>query len=231
MSNLGFPADGVDDQGWKLYIASLVAIIVAGLTVVARIATRISTHNLGWDDAAIVLSLVRRAPVLLSSANLQCFSVVVSVFMQLAVQNGYGMHKADLTSDQIHIVLRDFFIAQSPYKATVCLNKVSTVLLYLRIFISRGFRIAAFTVLGIVVAWSIGGICATIWQCVPIRGAWDIKAHARCIDSGKFWIAYAVMNVLTDVMVLALPIPSILKLQLSRREKVLLCCLFLLGGL
>ncbi|UNI19403.1 hypothetical protein JDV02_005587 [Purpureocillium takamizusanense] len=38
------------------------------------------------------------------------------------------------------------------------------------------------------------------------------------------------MNILTDVMVMALPIPSILRLQLSTKSKVMLCCMFLLGG-
>ncbi|KAI1043844.1 hypothetical protein LB505_010716 [Fusarium chuoi] len=33
---MGFPADGVDNHGWKLYITSLVMIISSGLFVVAR---------------------------------------------------------------------------------------------------------------------------------------------------------------------------------------------------
>lgn len=55
---MGFPTDGVDNNGWKLYVSSLVLIIVAGLTVISRCATRLWLNKLGWDDAAIVLSLV-----------------------------------------------------------------------------------------------------------------------------------------------------------------------------
>ena len=34
-----------------------------------------------------------------------------------------------------------------------------------------------------------------------------------------------------DVMVLALPIPEVLRLRLKLREKVMLCSVFLLGGM
>ena len=55
---MGFPADGAEDQGWKLYITSLVMIILAGLFVIARLASRYWLFKLGWDDLAITFSLV-----------------------------------------------------------------------------------------------------------------------------------------------------------------------------
>ncbi|KAM0268244.1 hypothetical protein ACHAQH_010021 [Verticillium albo-atrum] len=213
---MGFPDDGIANRGWKLYITSLVMIISAGLFVIARCATRFYMFKLGWDDLAIVVSLAS--------------SIIVSVAMQLAIENGYGMHKVDLPKPQLRYALKLFFIAQTPYKVTVCLNKVAAILLYLRIFVTQSFRTAAFIVMGIIVAWSIGGVGATIWQCVPIQGAWNKTIEAKCIDSNKFWIAYAVMNILTDVMVLVLPIPSIMALQLGKRDKLLLCGIFMLGG-
>jgi hypothetical protein len=167
---------------------------------------------------------VKRGPVVESKfremsrtnkSHQQCFSVIVSVSIQLAIEYGYGMHKDDISKADLRTALRFFFIAQTPYKVTVWLNKLSVILLYLRILISRSFRVSAYVVIGIVTASSIGGIGATIWQCVPIAGAWDKSVNATCIDSDKFWVAYAVMNVLTDAMVLVLPIPSILQLQLS----------------
>lgn len=88
---------------------------------------------------------------------------MLSVTIQLAIENGYGMHKADLTVVELDTALRWFFIAQTPYKVTVCLNKVATILLYLRIFVTKRFRIVAYTVMGVVVAWSIGAVGATIF--------------------------------------------------------------------
>ncbi|PNP56596.1 hypothetical protein THARTR1_03292 [Trichoderma harzianum] len=213
---MGFPADGIDNHGWKLYITSMVMIIVAGLIVAFRCASRVYLFNFGADDVVIIFSLL--------------FSIVLSVAIQLAIENGYGMHKADLTVVELDTALRWFFIAQTPYKVTVCLNKVATILLYQRIFVTNKFLIASYIVMGIVVAWSIGGVGSTIFQCVPIAGAWDKSVKATCINSDIFWVAYAVMNILTDVMVLALPIAPIMQLQLSPRSKVMLCAIFLMGG-
>jgi len=151
--------------------------------------------------------------------------------MCLAVEHGYGMHGADLEKPELSLALKYFFIAQAPYKITVGLNKIAIVLLYLRIFISRSFRITAFTVLFIVAAWTIATVGATIGQCVPIQGAWNKTTKATCINSDVFWVAYAVGNIITDAIVLVLPIPSVLSLKLNRRDKVLLCGIFLLGGL
>jgi len=56
---MGLPSNGETDQRWKLFQTSLVMIIVAGLTVVARIVVRLQGDvALRADDNAIVASLV-----------------------------------------------------------------------------------------------------------------------------------------------------------------------------
>lgn len=59
---MGFPADGVDNHGWRLYIASMAMIILAGLAVVARCVGRAYLYNFGVDDIAIIISLVSPLP-------------------------------------------------------------------------------------------------------------------------------------------------------------------------
>jgi hypothetical protein len=59
---IGFPTDGVENHGWKLYIASMVMIIFAGLVVIARCIGRAYLYNFGVDDIVIIISLV--SPIL-----------------------------------------------------------------------------------------------------------------------------------------------------------------------
>lgn len=68
---VGFPNHGVDDQGWKLYITSLVMILAAGLFVIARCVSRLVRRNFGWDDWTIVVSLVS-LPFLRSASWRRC---------------------------------------------------------------------------------------------------------------------------------------------------------------
>ncbi|KAM0738705.1 hypothetical protein ACQRIT_006442 [Beauveria bassiana] len=213
---MGFPTSEYGNDGWKLYITSLVMIICAGIIVTARCSTRFWLAKLGWDDVVIIASY--------------CSSVIVSVTVQLAISHGYGMHKADLSKDDLHMALKFFFIAQAPCKITNCLNKVAMIMIYLRQFPSSRFRVGAFTTLGVVVLGSVGSICATIFQCVPVAGAWDESIEAKCIHFGHFWVANSVMNILTNVIMIALPIPMVQKLKLGKHDKAMLFGLFLLGG-
>ena len=235
---MGFPTDGVPNQGWKLYLTSLVMVLSAGLVVITRIVTRYRVvSHLEADDLAIVLALVSQeagihgnVPQLFTDIS-QAFSVLISVMIQLAVVHGYGKHKRDLSTDDLQACLQFFWIAQIPYKIVVCLNKVSVILLYLRIFISPNFRWVCYAALAIVVASGIATTFATIFQCFPIEKSWNKNLHGTCIDSPKFWLANAVLNVSTDVLVLALPIREVFKLQLKLQERIMLCSVFLLGGL
>lgn len=151
--------------------------------------------------------------------------------MLRAIANGYGKHIDDLTSEQAAMSLKWFFIAQTPYKVTVCLNKVSMLLLYRRLFVQRNYRICIWTLLGIVVGWSTGAVFATILQCLPIEASWDKSLRGICIDKGSFWIAYAVGNILTDILVLGFPITPVLKLNMPLGQRLLLCGIFMLGAL
>lgn len=61
-SNIGLPSEGVPNQGWKLYLTSLIMVIVAGLCVIARITARAALNKLGPDDYTIIASMVCLCP-------------------------------------------------------------------------------------------------------------------------------------------------------------------------
>ncbi|RYN20768.1 hypothetical protein AA0119_g1565 [Alternaria tenuissima] len=214
---MGFPSKDEDNQGWKLYLTSLIMILAAGLIVIARVVIRLQIGvKLQLDDYTIIASLM--------------FSILLSITIQLSVAHGYGQHKVDLSTEELHTCLKFFWVAQTPYKIVVCLNKVSAILLYMRIFISRHFRWLCCGALAIVVGSGIATVFATIFQCVPLQRSWDKNVEGTCIDSSKFWLANAVLNIFTDVIVLALPIREVSKLQLKLQEKIMLHSVFLLGS-
>ena len=59
---LGFPHDDLPNNGWKLYVTSLVMIVTSGLFVLARVSTRVRLGQLGKDDIAIAISWVSTIP-------------------------------------------------------------------------------------------------------------------------------------------------------------------------
>ena len=56
--NDGQGTTAVPDQGFTLWIVSVVMVIVAGLFVIVRLASRLTKNKFGYDDYTIVAALV-----------------------------------------------------------------------------------------------------------------------------------------------------------------------------
>jgi hypothetical protein len=56
--NLGLGDANTPNQGYELYLTSLVMVLVAGLFVLGRLAARWTKRQFGMDDYTIILSLV-----------------------------------------------------------------------------------------------------------------------------------------------------------------------------
>jgi hypothetical protein len=61
----------------------------------------------------------------------------------------------------------------------------------------------------------ICGIFVPIFQCKPISGAWDFVAEGSCINYIDYLYASSAINVFTDIVLCALPIPHLWRLSKS----------------
>ncbi|KAI9670004.1 MAG: hypothetical protein M1831_007040 [Alyxoria varia] len=113
------------------------------------------------------------------------------------------------------------------------LIKMSIIFLYLRLFgIHRRFRIAAWIAVAILAANMISITLVAIFTCSPPNAFYDPTVKATyCIDDLKLSWAQASLNVITDVIVILLPVRELCNLQISFKKKAGLAMLFALGGL
>lgn len=70
-----------------------------------------------------------------------------------------------------------------------------------------------------------------LFQCLPIRADWNPSVQPRCVNLDVELIILSSINVVTDVTLLALPMPLVWRLQASRSRKLQVSFTFLLGGL
>jgi hypothetical protein len=72
-----------------------------------------------------------------------------------------------------------------------------------------------------------------LFACKPVAASWDplLLATAVCINRGGIYIAQAVIGIVTDVLLLALPIPTVLKLQMPNKQKFGLVGIFAIGSM
>lgn len=55
----GFPTAELPNEGYKFWLTLVIMIVVTGLFVCARTATRLASGQMGADDYAIIAALVR----------------------------------------------------------------------------------------------------------------------------------------------------------------------------
>lgn len=89
----------------------------------------------------------------------------------------------------------------------------------------------AHILLAVVIAWTIAMFFATLFQCYPITSLVEPFYGRKCIDTIAFWYAGGVTDIVLDFMILILPVPMVLGLQLPRKQKLGVLAMFLLGGL
>ena len=70
-----------------------------------------------------------------------------------------------------------------------------------------------------------------IFECSPIDSLWNPQVKGKCINLSAELIASSVLNVVTDFLLLVLPLPILWRLQISMERKLELIGIFLLGGL
>ncbi|MCJ1456795.1 hypothetical protein MMC28_007160 [Mycoblastus sanguinarius] len=116
------------------------------------------------------------------------------------------------------------------------LVKVSFILLYRRIFTKRTapiFHWVTLSLFSIIVSWTIAFFFSLVFICGNDFSAYwtsTIVEKAHCVDTDMLHNAFAISDVVTDVLIMILPLPMIWQLHLTTRRKLGICAIFGLGA-
>jgi MFS family permease len=116
------------------------------------------------------------------------------------------------------------------YNPALMATKTAILLLYIRMAAAHPFlRYASYATLGVVNTAGIVLTFLNIFQCRPVRAAFD-RDTGTCIDVVSLYLSSAPINVLTDLAILLLPLPILTRLRLEFRQKVALVATFTVGA-
>ena len=87
----------------------------------------------------------------------------------------------------------------------------------------------ATTVCCLCVGWSLATILIGYLICTPLSKLWTETTAGHCGSATAAYISLGVLDVVLDMAVFALPIPSLYKLQVSKHRKIALAATFALG--
>ncbi|KAK1453147.1 CFEM domain-containing protein [Colletotrichum melonis] len=199
------------DRGASATASAVAGAIVAVFSVGVRMYSQLSRldYTIGLDDYALIFSML--------------MSVPMSVVVVFTVQNGLGKDIWTLTPEQINEFFKLFYIGEHFYAFTVMFAKTNFLFFYLRLFSDEKFRRLTWGVIWACVISAVSFLVATSVQCWPISYTWtkwDGEHQGRCHDINIQTWAHASVNIALDVIVVAMPISQIVRLNWRWRQKV-----------
>ncbi|RSL72612.1 hypothetical protein CEP53_001026 [Fusarium sp. AF-6] len=208
--------DAQADRSRELNITTTVVLVLSVVFVALRFWARHIRAGYGADDWMTVAALV--------------FVFISGAVNYAMIGHGLGKH-ADVvpTADQVAF-FKLLLAFECIYVTAVMLVKLALLQMYLRIFLSRGFRVCAAVIAAVVIGWWISIVAVSIFQCTPIKKAWMPWINGSCINLKASFIGNAIPNIGTDVAILCMPMRQIWKLHANLAQRLSLCVMFLLGS-
>lgn len=196
-----------------------VCLILVGLSIIIRTFTRSYVLKVfALEDAVMLLAtlgFVAFAAIVLDSASL-----------------GFGKHQWNVTVANVLRALHRAYAVQIIYCLAMYLAKLG-VLLQLKATFDSKTRDFMFWMYWVCIVTFTCAYTANlfiwIFPCIPIRKKWDPFIPGHCNTTIKPGLLSGVVNLVTDILILVLPIYAVSRLHMSWRKKVSICGIFASG--
>ncbi|CVK92734.1 related to L-fucose permease [Fusarium mangiferae] len=211
---------GIPDRGPVVFAVTTATLVLATVFVVARIVSRtFIVRNVTWDDRVMILAWL--------------FAFFLSFTICFGVHNGLGRHDENIDPNRLPALRRCEYVFSILCNPALMATKTSVLIFYLRLakHTQRVLRFASWLTLAVV---NIAGVILTfmnVFQCRPTQAAWDVNydERAKCIPLLTEFICSSPVNIVTDLAILALPIPVLTGMRLPSRQKTILVLTFTVG--
>ncbi|KAL5366275.1 hypothetical protein BJX96DRAFT_160674 [Aspergillus floccosus] len=84
----------------------------------------------------------------------------------------------------------------------------------------KRLRYSALAIGATIITGSFSVMCCFIFACQPVAKSWNVSLEGECIDRPSIFVAVAVLNIVSDLSLLVLPLPIISDLNISRSQKL-----------
>lgn len=115
------------------------------------------------------------------------------------------------------------------WNASICFSKLSVLFLYTTLMPMRSMRIPAQALGLFIILWNVSNIVAQLAICRPFALNWDQTITGKCGSQQWFYFVMGIINIITDIFILAMPMPFLYSLKLAKRKKAVLIGMFAIG--
>ncbi|KAL2813881.1 integral membrane protein [Aspergillus granulosus] len=146
---------------------------------------------------------------------------------------GGGYHYTDVSEEHLVLFRKFCYIATVLYCPMALLVKIALLSILIRIFSPYKNKILfIYIFLGALCVYYIIAEIVKIRMCDPVPAYWtQDDPNASCLDQQAALIADSVISVVSDLLILLLPLPLTWSLQMSRNKKLRVIGMLSAGGL
>ncbi|KAI9824139.1 MAG: hypothetical protein M1826_007453 [Phylliscum demangeonii] len=204
---------------------------LAVLTLAIRLFTRaFVTRQVGLDDFLIIFATVLSLALVILTKHI--YDQVAIIHQVAADKKSVGSFLAqyEILQHVQHLVKLSYITAPI-YLVQVAATKCSILAFYHRFLTQKSIRMILYGLAAVIVLFAVIMIFIEIFQCHPVEATWQLLRPHKCTFPNPFilQVANSIVNLITDIFVLVLPIPIVLGLHASTNRKIGLVIVFLLG--
>lgn len=117
---------------------------------------------------------------------------------------------------------------QVAYSICLCFIKVAVICMIRRIFRTAGrfFIMATWVATVLSVGWALYGIILPFVLCKPVESAWGAARPEKCGDIAMAHVAVAVLDIISEVAIVALPMKMVYNLHMNQAHKLAMLAVF-----
>ncbi|KAF7892849.1 uncharacterized protein EAF02_000387 [Botrytis sinoallii] len=134
-------------------------------------------------------------------------------------------------------IIAGLLARRAPPNPALGLVKLSLILFYRRVFTRNAaprFNIVTWFMIFIIIIWTLSFFFSILFICGGDFSAYwtsTIVEKAHCVDTDMLHNAFAISDVVTDFVIISLPVPMIFGLHLTVARKIGILAIFSLGAL
>ncbi|GKU00283.1 unnamed protein product [Fusarium langsethiae] len=160
---------------------------------------------------------------------LQYLYVKVWILRKLEFET--GVHTWEIPLAKFNTGNQLSFVVPILYAVCTAFSKMALALFYRKLSPQRWWRWSVYGVLFLVAGYNLAIMLVILFGCVPFEKSWDhTMLEGTCVNRPAVYICTAGLGIFSDLILLVMPLPMVLRSQIPRRQKAGLIVLFAIGS-
>ncbi|KAI9781114.1 MAG: hypothetical protein M1816_002472 [Peltula sp. TS41687] len=212
-----------------LIIAYCIFALAICTTLIRLFARGRLLRQLGLDDWLIAGAMV--IGIALVPLNEAISRAVRQMIRAIFVEGPQSIPPSPTTLDRGSRAAKLNYVAGVLYLTELGAIKVSILAFYRRFLTLPTYHVILHLSASSIIIFTLASSVAFIFQCDPISKAWDLLVTVCRVDIPRLQLAICIFNLLSDVIILLLPVPAIWSLRVDIKKRFMLIGLFSMGVL